>query len=106
MVLGVGQNLHTIALGYSIASLGFGLFRPGNTSGTSLAVTRAEQGQAGGVTASVAGASFIYAPALGVWLYNHSDWLGFGLIVALCGIVFVYGWNALQADKALTRDRK
>ena len=106
MVLGVGQNLHTIALGYSIASLGFGLFRPGNTSGTSLAVTRAEQGQAGGGNASVAGASFIYAPALGVWLYNHSDWLGFGLIVALCGIVFVYGWNALQADKALTRDRK
>ena len=73
---------------------------------TSLAVTRAEQGQAGGVTASVAGASFIYAPALGVWLYNYSDWLGFGLIVALCGIVFAYGWTALQADATLTKDRK
>ncbi|MFW2448369.1 MAG: MFS transporter, partial [Qipengyuania pacifica] len=78
IVLALGQNLHTIALGYSIASLGFGLFRPGTTSGTSLALTRAEQGRAGGITASVAGASFIYAPALGVWLYNHSDWLGFG----------------------------
>ncbi|WP_421990127.1 MFS transporter [Qipengyuania sp.] len=106
IVLGLGQNLHTIALGYSIASLGFGLFRPGNTSGTSLAVTRAEQGQAGGVTASVAGASFIYAPALGVLLYNVSDWLGFGLIVALCAIVFAYGWSALQADSMLTRDRR
>ena len=106
VVLALGQNLHTIALGYSIASLGFGLFRPGTTSGTSLAVTRAEQGQAGGVTASVAGASFIYAPALGVWLYNHSDWLGFGLIVALCAIVFAYGWTALQADSTLTQDRR
>ncbi|QYJ07866.1 MFS transporter [Qipengyuania flava] len=106
LVLGLGQNLHTIALGYSIASLGFGLFRPGNTSGTSLAVTRAEQGQAGGVTASVAGASFIYAPALGVWLYNTSDWLGFSLIIALCLIVFVYGWRALQADALLTQDRR
>jgi MFS family permease len=106
VVLGLGQTIHTIALGYSIASLGFGLFRPGNTSGTSLAVTRAEQGQAGGVTASVAGASFIYAPALGVWLYSHSDWLGFGLIVALCAIVFVYGSRALQADAALTQDRR
>jgi len=106
VVLGLGQTIHTIALGYSIASLGFGLFRPGNTSGTSLAVSRAEQGQAGGVTASVAGASFIYAPALGVWLYNHSDWLGFGLIVSLCAIVFAYGWLALQPDAALTSERR
>ncbi len=106
IVLALGQNLHTIALGYSIASLGFGLFRPGTTSGTSLALTRAEQGRAGGITASVAGASFIYAPALGVWLYNHSDWLGFGLIVALCSIVLVYGWTALQADSTLTKDRR
>ncbi len=104
--LGVAGDLHAIALAYAIASLGFGLFRPGSTAGTSLAVTRAEQGQASGVTASVAGASFIYAPALGVWLYGHSDWLGFGLIVALCAIVFAYGWTALQADSKLTRDRR
>ena len=106
LYLGVADDLHAIALAYAIASLGFGLFRPGSTAGTSLAVTRAEQGQASGITASVAGASFIYAPALGVWLYNHSDWLGFGLIVALCIAVFVYGWLALQADKKLTRDKR
>ena len=105
-VLGVAQDIHSIALAFAIASLGFGLFRPGSTSGTSLAVTRAEQGQASGVTASVAGASYIYAPALGVWLYGHSDWLGFGLIVALCAIVFVYGWLTLQHDSHLTRDRR
>ena len=104
--LGVAENLHAIALAYAIASLGFGLFRPGSTAGTSLAVTRAEQGQASGITASVAGASFIYAPALGVWLYGHSDWLGFGLIVAVCAIVFAYGWAALQPDSALTRERR
>lgn len=104
--LGFADNLHSIALAYAIASLGFGLFRPGSTAGTSLAVTRAEQGQASGVTASVAGASFIYAPALGVWLYGHSDWLGFGLIVALCTIVFAYGWYALQSDAKLTRSRR
>lgn len=106
LYLGVADDLHSIALAYAIASLGFGLFRPGSTAGTSLAVTRAEQGQASGITASVAGASFIYAPALGVWLYNHSDWLGFGLIVALCLIVFGYGWLALQADSKLTRDKR
>lgn len=103
-VLGSAQELHTIALGYAIASLGFGLFRPGTTAGTSLAVTRAEQGQASGIVASVAGASFIYAPALGVLLYNISDWLGFGLIIGLCLVVAGFGWRSLQADNVLTRD--
>lgn len=104
-ILAVADDLHLIALGYAIASLGFGLFRPGTTAGTSLAVTRAEQGQASGIVASLAGASYIYAPALGVWLYGHSDWLGFGLIVALCAAVLVHGWFKLQADRDLTKDR-
>jgi hypothetical protein len=103
-VVAVAQELHTIALGYSIASFGFGLFRPGTTAGTSLAVTRAEQGQASGVVASVAGASFIYAPALGVLLYSFDDRLGFGLIVALCLAVFALGWRNLAADSDLTRE--
>lgn len=103
-VLAVAGDLHLIALGYAIASLGFGLFRPGTTAGTSLAVTRAEQGQASGIVASLAGASYIYAPALGVWLYGHSDWLGFGLIVGLCGLVLGHGWFKLQADRDLTRE--
>ena len=103
LVLALGANLPTIATGYAIASLGFGLFRPGTTAGTSLAVSRAEQGQASGIVASLAGASYIYAPALGVWLYGHSDWLGFGLIIALCAMVLILGWRGLQADEVLTR---
>ncbi len=106
VVLALAGDLHLIALGYAIASLGFGLFRPGTTAGTSLAVTRAEQGQASGIVASLAGASYIYAPALGVWLYGYSDWLGFGLIVALCAAVLVHGWFALQADATLTAERE
>jgi len=106
VVLAVAGDLHLIALGYAIASLGFGLFRPGTTAGTSLAVTRAEQGQASGIVASLAGASYIYAPALGVWLYGYSDWWGFGLIVLLCAAVLLHGWKGLQTDSALTADRE
>ena len=105
VLLGLASDLHVIALGYAIASLGFGLFRPGTTAGTSLAVTRAEQRQASGIVASIAGASYIYAPALGVWLYGHSDWVGFGLIVALCLVAVAHGWRSLQADVELTRER-
>ncbi len=104
-LLGAAGDLHTIALGYAIASLGFGLFRPGTTAGTSLAVSRAEQGQASGIVASVAGASFIYAPALGVWLYNAHEAMAFSLIVMLCLAVALFGWRGLQADTVLTTDR-
>jgi hypothetical protein len=106
LVLGLAGSLHTIALGYAIASLGFGLFRPGTTAGTSLAVTRAEQGQASGIVASLAGASYIYAPALGVGLYGVSDGLGFGLMITLCLIVLILGWRGLQADDMLTTEAR
>ena len=105
LMLGVAQDLHTIALGYSIASLGFGLFRPGFTAGSSLAVSREEQGQASGVVASISGAAFVFAPALGVWLYNTSEGVAFAIIVALCLAVLAYGWKSLARDEQTTRDR-
>ncbi len=102
LLLSVAHTLHAIALGFAIASLGFGLFRPGFTAGASLAVSRAEQGQVSGQVASVNGASYIYAPALGVWLYGHSDWLGFATIVGFCLAVFALGLRRLQRDADLT----
>ncbi|MDY7098730.1 MAG: MFS transporter, partial [Pseudomonadota bacterium] len=104
IILGAADSVFSLSLGYAIASLGFGLFRPGTTAGTSLAVSRAEQGQASGITASVAGASFIYAPALGVWIYNSNAWIAFGLIAALCVAVAIAGWRGLALDSELTRD--
>ena len=99
-VLG-GAGVIGIALGFAVAALGFGLFRPGFTSGMSLAVSRPEQGQVSGKVASVNGASYIYAPALGVWLYGHSDWIGFAAIIGFCVAVMVIGWTRLDSDEAL-----
>ncbi|UIP06665.1 MFS transporter [Erythrobacter sp. SDW2] len=104
-IVAVAVDLHAIALGFAVASLGFGLYRPGFTAGASLAVTRPEQGQVSGKVASINGASYIYAPALGVWLYGHSDWLGFAVIMGFCIAVFVIGSRSLQSDEFLTRDR-
>src|SRR3546814_9623415 len=105
IMLGVAQGMHAIALAYAIASLGFGLNRPGVTAGTSLAVTRAEQGEASGIVASTAGAAYVFAPALGGWLYNESEPLAFTLLPALCVSVLIFGWRRLGRDTALTRDR-
>ena len=106
LTFGVAQNLHAIALGYAIASLGFGLFRPGFNAGASLAVSRAEQGEASGVVASVTGAAFIVAPALGVLLYNWSEWFGFAVVIGLCAAVWLIGWTRLAPDAVTTLDKR
>jgi MFS family permease len=106
-VLAVSHQLHSITMGMALASMGFGLFRPGFTAGTSLAVSRAEQGQAAGIVASVNGAAYILAPAAGVWLYGHSQWVGFAVIELLCITVFALGLRTMTNDAELLQpDRR
>lgn len=82
-ITGMATSLHGLAVGFSIASLGFGLFRPGFTAGASLAVPRAEQNAVAGATASINGAAYIAAPAIGVAIYGASAATAFGLMAAL-----------------------
>lgn len=103
LVFAVATTINVMAMGMAIASLGFGLYRPGFTAGASLSVTRAEQGQVGGIVASLNGAAYIFAPALGVWLYGHQQWVGFTTIAVLCVSVFAFGWRSLDSDEALER---
>ncbi len=102
-LLAVAGSLHGIIVGMGLASLGFGLFRPGFTAGASLVVSRAEQGQSAGIVASVNGAAYIVAPAVGVWLYGHSPWIGFAVIELLCAAVIVLGLKGMASDEALLR---
>jgi MFS family permease len=104
-VLSVASDIHAITIGMATASLGFGLFRPGFTAGSSLAVSRTEQGQAAGIVASVNGAAYIVAPAIGVWLYGHSPWVGFATIELLCASVIVLGLRGMASDEELLRPR-
>ncbi|MFM5884995.1 MAG: MFS transporter [Novosphingobium sp.] len=104
-ILSVSGDLHAITVSVAIISLGFGLFRPGFTSGASLAVSRAEQGQSAGIVASVNGAGYIVAPAIGVWLYGHSPTVGFTVIELLCLAVLVLGVRGMARDEVLTRPR-
>ncbi len=94
----LGTNLHSIAVGFAIASMGYGLFRPGFTSGASLAVSPREQGQSAGIVVAVNGAAYIVAPALGVWLYSHSQWLVWGVMEALALVVVALCLFAMQKD--------
>jgi MFS family permease len=69
---GVSAGIYGITMGFALASLGFGFFRPGFTSGASLAVAPHEQNAVAGMVTSVNGVAFIAAPAAGVALYAIS----------------------------------
>src|SRR3546814_9409414 len=62
VMTGLSQNLHGIVIGFALASLGFGLFRPGFTAGASLAVPKRDQGSVAGMTASKIGRAHVCTP--------------------------------------------
>jgi hypothetical protein len=70
VVTGLSPSIYGITMGFALASLGFGFFRPGFTSGASLSVEPQEQNEVAGMVTSVNGVAFILAPALGVALYG------------------------------------
>jgi len=82
-ITGLHEGVYGITLGFALASLGFGFFRPGFTSGASLSVELNEQNEVAGMVTSVNGVAFIAAPALGVLLYGLWMPLPFVLTSAL-----------------------
>ena len=105
LIIGLSHDLHGIIIGFAIASLGFGLFRPGFTAGASLAVKRAEQNGVAGIVASVNGMAFIASPAIGVLLYTYAGPLPFWLATTVCVFLFGWGFKALKLDERVDADR-
>ena len=89
-------SLYGLTMGFALASLGMGLFRPGFTSGASLAVERSEQGQVAGMVTSVNGMAFIAAPAIGVLIYGVSKPLPYLLIAGLFVLLAIWSAFALE----------
>ncbi|MFL6857566.1 MAG: MFS transporter [Allosphingosinicella sp.] len=70
LVTGLSASMYGLTLGFAIASAGFGLYRPGFTSGASLAVSIEEQNAVAGMVSAVNGIPYVAAPAAGVLLYG------------------------------------
>ncbi len=89
------SDLHGLALGFALASAGFGLTRPGFTAGASLAVPLSQQGGVAGVITSANGISFVAAPTLGMLLYAADPRLPFAVSAALLAALAAWGWKRL-----------
>ena len=96
LVTGLAASLYGITLGFALASLGFGFFRPGFTSGASLAVEPEEQNAVAGMVTSVNGVAFIAAPALGVAAYGLAMPLPFLATGALMVALALWVWLSLS----------
>jgi len=94
MVSGMSEGIYGITLGFALASVGFGLFRPGFTSGASLAVAPHEQNAVAGMVTSVNGAAYFIGPAAGVALYGLGLAAPFIATAGLMGAVAL--WVSLR----------
>ncbi len=90
LLTGFAGSMYGITLGFAIASVGFGLFRPGFTSGASLAVSPDEQNAVAGMVTSVNGVAYIAAPALGVLLYGW--WMPLPFVATAVGMAALTLW--------------
>jgi MFS family permease len=90
LLTGLAASMHGITLGFAVASVGFGLFRPGFTSGASLAVRPDEQNAVAGMVTSVNGVAYIAAPALGVLLYGR--WMPLPFVAVAAGMAGLAAW--------------
>jgi MFS family permease len=64
-------DFSSVVLAMIMSGLGFGMARPGFTSGASLAVAPHEQGAVAGLLNAAGAAGFIFGPLIG-WLYEFS----------------------------------
>jgi MFS family permease len=94
LATGFAAGLYGLTLGFALASIGFGLFRPGFTSGASLAVLPEEQNAVAGMVTSVNGVAYVAAPAIGVAVYGVAMPLPFIMVTAL--MIGLAAWLALS----------
>lgn len=95
-LVGISYDFYGITLGFAVASLGFGLYRPGFTTGSSLAMRRDEQGDVAGKIASINGTAYIFTPAIGVALFNWWEPATFILIGAALLYLIIWGRRSLE----------
>lgn len=99
VVTGSATSLYGIAIGYGLASAGFGFARPGFTAGASLAVGADAQGSVAGKVTSINGAAFVLGPSIGVGLYELWRPLPYLTAAGWLACLLVYAWFSLRPSR-------
>jgi MFS family permease len=101
----VAQDFSSVVLALILSGLGFGMARPGFTSGASLAVAPHEQGAVAGLLNAAGAAGFIFGPLVG-WLYELSPRVPyiFGSLVMLLLLAAQFTSRVLRDSGASPAD--
>ena len=102
----LSHDFYTLILAFALSSLGYGFARPGFTAGASLAVGRSEQGGVAGAVTSVNGSCFVFAPAIGIGLYEVGATLPYMLGAGALTLLVIYCLTnkALSTEPVLTEE--
>jgi MFS family permease len=84
-------NFSVLVAALALQGLGFGLARPGFTTGASLSVSPHEQGAVAGVIGGVSAIGFIGGPLIG-WMYEWSPYVPYVFGGLLLAGLAVYQW--------------
>ncbi|MDJ0919632.1 MAG: MFS transporter [Henriciella sp.] len=91
------QDFATLILAQFFIGIGQGLTRPGFSSGASLAVSPALQGNVSGLVISANGAGYIITPLFGLFLYQYVDpALPFWICIVLLTVMAFFARFAIQ----------
>jgi len=84
-------NFPVLVAGLALQGLGFGLARPGFTTGASLSVAPHEQGAVAGVIGGVSAIGFIGGPLIG-WMYEWSPYVPYIFGALLLAGLAIFQW--------------
>jgi MFS family permease len=80
-----------LVVGLALSGLGFGMARPGFTSGASLSVAPHEQGAVAGIIGGASAMGFIAGPLIG-YMYEWSPFIPYIFMGVLMFALFVFMW--------------
>ncbi len=104
LINAVQPSYAAVVAGYAIASLGFGLGRPGYSAGSSLSLERHEQARGAGAIAALAGVAALTNP-LFVWLYGTANWAPFAICSLVMGGMGVFAFTNHALTNAVPKPR-
>lgn len=84
-------NFFMLVVALVLSGFGFGMARPGFTTGASLSVSPHEQGAVAGIIGGASAIGFIVGPGIGL-MYQVSPYLPFVFACVLLVVLFVYMW--------------
>jgi MFS family permease len=80
-----------LVVGLALSGLGFGMARPGFTSGASLSVAPHEQGAVAGIIGGASAMGFIAGPLIG-YMYEWSPYVSYIFMGVLMVALIFYMW--------------